>query len=125
MSANESLDRSLFLRQQILGQAPIVFNKELKFEVLICHDPAEGAYYVTLIGLKRERVEGMDTSMRVLIRGPYTRLGRIQALELVLGILSAETHTRVEKEMKRIGQELTGYENASAQAYIAPRQFPF
>lgn len=102
----------------------MVFVKEQKFDLLVCYDPAEGAYYATLIGLKRERYEGADSSLRILVRGQYTRVGRVQAMELLLGILMTETHTRIQKEMQRLGQENSGYQEASEKAYVAPRSFP-
>ena len=101
-----------------------MFLKEQKFDLLVCYDPTEGAYYATLIGLKRDRYEGTDSSLRVLIRGQYTRIGRVQAMELLLGILMTETHTRIQKEMQRLGQESTGFQEVSEKAYVAPRSFP-
>ncbi|KAL9071437.1 MAG: hypothetical protein Q9157_005470 [Trypethelium eluteriae] len=123
MSVGE-VDKSLYLRQQILAQAPVVFTKEQKFDLLVCHDPSEGAYYATLVGLKRDRFEGTDASLRILIRGQYTRLGRVQAMELLLGILLTETHIRIQKEMQRMGAEISDYQEASERAYVAPRSFP-
>ena len=102
----------------------MIFTKEQKFDLLVCHDPTEGAYYATLIGLKRDRFEGTDSSLRILIRGQYTRLGRVQAMELVLGILLTETHIRIQNEMQRLGQEPPSYQEASERAYVASRSFP-
>ncbi|KAI9665770.1 MAG: hypothetical protein M1821_003704 [Bathelium mastoideum] len=123
MSTNES-DKSLFLRQQILAQAPVVFQKEQKFDLLVCHDPSEGAYYAVLIGLKRDRYEGTDASLRILVRGQYTQLGRVQAMELLLGILLTETHNRIQKEIQRMGLETLAYQEATERAYVASRSYP-
>jgi hypothetical protein len=46
-------------------------------------------------------------------------------MELLLGVLLTETHTRIEKELERIGQKSNSYQESSEAAFVAQRSFPF